>query len=206
MPNLSRRPDDELRGIAAEIALGVAAPADSQYLSDLAADGDEFALQEVNALQETSVRLAFAAPLAKPPAGLRARLLRRIHEPEAKKPRTLPGFEEALPGFHLLRAETKHWRATGHEGVDCMVISHDPATDALTTLLRLQAGASYPRHRHTKEEQCWVLAGDVRQVDGSLSMRAGDFFRAMPGTDHDPITSDYGCTLLIVGSAKDELL
>jgi hypothetical protein len=28
----------------------------------------------------------------------------------------------------------------------------------------------------------------------------------MPGTKHDPIVTDGGCTLLIVGSAHDEYL
>lgn len=156
-------------------------------------------------MEETAARLALAAPLEKPCGGLRAKLLRKIQEPQTK-PRPLSGFTEAIPGFHVLKNGQGKWRKHTAPGIEFQILSLDPATDALTSLVRLAPGAKLPRHRHAREEQCWVLEGDVRQTDDSIRMQAGDFFRAMPGTTHDPITTDHGCLLLIIGAAHDEPL
>ncbi|MBL8174339.1 MAG: cupin domain-containing protein [Bryobacterales bacterium] len=163
---------------------------------------------ELLAFEETAARLAFAAPLEKPCGGLRAKLLRQIQEPaQASVPhKLLNGFTEPVTGFHLLKSGEGKWRQHDAAGIQYKVLSYDPASDAVTSLVRMEPGAKYPRHRHSKEEQCWVLEGDVRQVDHSISMRAGDFFRAMPGTDHDSITTDEGCLLIIIGAAHDERL
>jgi len=198
------RADEELRGIAAEFAIGVADPGDAEYLRQLIAGDDTFAQTEVQAFEETAAMLALAANPDKPCGGLRAKLLRRIAEPEAPKPRVLPGFVEEMPGFHTLRGGAGRWRTTGYAGVEMKLLSRDPASDMITTLIRMAPGAKLPRHQHAKEEQCWIVEGDIRQADGSIRMKGGDFFRAMPGTDHDHVVTDGGCTLLIVGSAHDE--
>jgi len=160
---------------------------------------------DLPAFEETAARLGFAAPVEKPCGGLRSKLLRNIQEAEAK-PKLLSGFTEAVPGFHVLKSGDGKWRQHEAAGIQYKVLSYDRASDAITTLVRMEPGAKYPRHRHTREEQCWVLEGDARQVDHSMPIRAGDFFRAMPGTDHDSITTDEGCLLIIIGSATDERL
>ncbi|MFN7939502.1 MAG: cupin domain-containing protein [Bryobacteraceae bacterium] len=160
---------------------------------------------DLAAFEETAARLVFSAPLEKPRAGLRNQLLQRIAEPETK-PKLISGFTEPVPGFHVLKSGDGKWRQHDAPGIQYKVLSFDPASDAITTLVRMAPGAKYPRHRHSREEQCWVVEGDVRQIDNSISMRAGDFFRAMPGTDHDSITTDEGCLLIIIGSAHDERL
>jgi quercetin dioxygenase-like cupin family protein len=157
------------------------------------------------AFDETAARLAFASPIEKPCGGLRSKLLRNLPEAEFK-PKLLSGFTEPVPGFHVLKGGDGKWRRHEADGIHYKVLSFDPASDAITTLVRMEPGAKYPRHRHSREEQCWVLEGDVRQVDHSISIRAGDFFRAMPGTDHDSITTDDGCLLIIIGAASDERL
>jgi len=167
--------------------------------------GDSLAAGEAESLQETVARLAFDAPLEKPSDGLRAKLLRKIQEPEAK-PRLMGGFTEPIPGFQVLKSGEGKWRKHEAPGIQYKVLSFDPATDALTSLVRMEPGAKLPRHRHSREEQCWVLEGDVRQLDGTMAIRGGDFFRAMPGTDHEPITTDEGCLLIIIGAAHDERL
>jgi quercetin dioxygenase-like cupin family protein len=199
------RADEELRGIAAEVAIGVADAGDAGYFQQLLNNQDEFAQSELEAFQETASRLALSAP-SKPSDSLRAKLLRKIAEPAPPKARLLPGFVEELPGFHTLRAGAGKWRATEYPGIDMKLLSRDPASEMITTLIRMAPGAVLPRHQHTKEEQCWVLEGDVRQTDNSITMKSGDFFRAMPGTTHHPIVTDGGCTLLIVGGAHDEYI
>lgn len=198
------RPDEELRGIAAEFAIGVADPGDAGYLQQLIDNGDLYAQAQVQAFEETASRIALAAAPDKPCGGLRAKLLRKIAEPAPAKTRVLPGFVEEMPGFHTLRAGAGKWRATEYAGIEVKLLSRDPASDMITTLIRMAPGARLPRHQHAKEEQCWIVSGDVRQADGSVTMKGGDFFRAMPGTQHDHVVTDGGCTLLIVGSAHDE--
>lgn len=160
---------------------------------------------DLAAFEETAARLVFSAPLQQPRGTLRQQLLQRIAEPETK-PKLISGFTEPIPGFHVLKSGDGKWRQHDAPGIQYKVLSFDPASDAITTLVRMEPGAKYPRHRHSREEQCWVVEGDVRQIDNSISMRAGDFFRAMPGTDHDSITTDDGCLLIIIGAANDERL
>ncbi|MEZ5355397.1 MAG: cupin domain-containing protein [Bryobacteraceae bacterium] len=137
-----------------------------------------------------------------PPSRLRARVLAAAAP--SHEPRTKPsGFEEALPGFSVLRADRRPWTRTPFPGVDFLTLSFDRETSLATNLLRLAPGAVFPAHRHSRGEQCWVIEGEVRHTDGSLSARAGDFFVAKPGTDHCAITSEQGCLLLIVSSAQD---
>jgi quercetin dioxygenase-like cupin family protein len=198
------RSPEELRGIAAEFAIGIANPDDAQYLQHLIDGNHPFAQAELHAFQETTARLALSANPDKPCGGLRAKLLRKIAEPAAPNPRVLPGFVEEVPGFHTLRDGAGKWRATGFPGIEMKLLSRDPASDMITTLIRMAPGTTLPRHQHAKEEQCWIVEGDVRQKDGSIHMKGGDFFRAMPGTHHDHVVTDNGCTLLIVGSAHDE--
>src|SRR5262245_15859202 len=127
---LPYRADDELKGIAAEYAIGVADPGDAEYFEQLLKDQDPFAVAENGAFQEVAQMLAFSAPAEKPCGGLRAKLLRKIKEPEVRKPRLLSGFVEEAPGFHVLRAGDGKWRPTGHAGIEQKILSYNPAQDA----------------------------------------------------------------------------
>lgn len=148
--------------------------------------------------EEVAARLGLAAPAAIPAAGLKTRLLDRI-----RKPRPLPGFSEDVPGFQVLRSGDGTWHPTPHAGIDVKLLSKDPSSDVITYLMRMAPGSTYPQHVHSREEQCWVLEGDVAHLEGRVRMFAGDFIRALPGTKHTSITSEGGCTLLIVGSRND---
>ncbi len=79
------------------------------------------------------------------------------------------------------------------------------AVPAGVHVLRLEPGARYPRHRHTRPEQCLVLQGEV-EIDAKLRIEAGDFEWADGDTIHDSISSTTGCELLIISSLHDEIL
>ncbi|HUQ91946.1 MAG TPA: cupin domain-containing protein [Bryobacteraceae bacterium] len=191
----------ELRGIAAAYALGAAEPSEIVSFEMLLDARDGAAVAELVSFEETAARLALAAPVHKPRAGLRDKVTGK-----RKTPKILPGFREEIPGFHVLRAGTGVWTPTAIEGIQSMLLSFDREADLVTTLLKMAPGASFPRHHHSKEEQCWVLQGDVSHLNGEIAMQAGDFVRAMPGTDHAPITTRNGCVLLLVASAHDEII
>jgi hypothetical protein len=60
-------------------------------------------------------------------------------------------------------------------------------------LLRLDAGAAIPRHGHEADEECIVMSGEVRM--GEMTLRAGDYHLARPGSWHAEIESPTGALL-----------
>jgi anti-sigma factor ChrR (cupin superfamily) len=76
-------------------------------------------------------------------------------------------------------------------------------------LVRMEAGTSYPAHRHAGFEECFVLAGDL-EIEGepgeaALEMRAGDYQRMEGGSRHARQSTRAGCLLFITSSREDEL-
>ena len=90
------------------------------------------------------------------------------------------------------------------EGVFVRTLHHDVANDRITMLVRMEPGVSYPEHRHAGDEECDVIAGDLRVEDHVL--QAGDYQRAPKGSVHGVQSTETGCTLLIVCSQHDEIL
>lgn len=80
----------------------------------------------------------------------------------------------------------------------------DAANDRLTMLVRMNAGTSYPAHRHRGVEECYVLEGDL--YGPNFEMRAGDYQRLAGGSVHGVQGTRGGCSLFIVSLMNDELL
>jgi anti-sigma factor ChrR (cupin superfamily) len=74
------------------------------------------------------------------------------------------------------------------------VIYHDPATDMLTILARLEPGSGIPPHVHEDLEQTFVLEGSL--VDDEGACTAGNFVIRAKGSRHAP-TAPNGCTMLV---------
>ncbi len=74
------------------------------------------------------------------------------------------------------------------------VLYHDPATDMLTILARLEPGAGIPAHVHEDLEQTLVLEGSL--VDDEGECKAGNFVIRAKGSRHAP-TAPNGCTMLV---------
>ncbi len=62
-----------------------------------------------------------------------------------------------------------------------------------TSLQRLPPGGGLPTHRHTQDEECLLLEGEMFVEDRLL--RAGDYQVAPAGSAHASITSDRGALL-----------
>ena len=140
-----------------------------------------------------------ALQLETPPPELKDRLMSRIRsEIEASKVDQLP------PGFLVVRSGSGKWRPTLWQGIAFMKLFHDKETGAATSLVRVEPGAKYPAHRHGGIEQSWVVEGSCRI--GSITIRAGDYACAYAGTEHGVLVSDEGCVLLVMSSARDEIL
>jgi anti-sigma factor ChrR (cupin superfamily) len=93
----------------------------------------------------------------------------------------------------FIETETVPWIETA-PGNKMKVIYHDPATDMLTILARLEPGAGIPPHVHEDLEQTFVLDGSLVDQEGECT--AGNFVIRAKGSRHAP-TAPKGCTMLV---------
>jgi anti-sigma factor ChrR (cupin superfamily) len=132
--------------------------------------------------------IAPVAPAALRAAHLRARILARARATLRPPPdagavvsaRATEGeWKPLLPGVHL------------------RVLHADPERGVQSYLLRLEPGASIPRHGHAHDEECVVLEGEVRV--GERRFGRGDWHLVPRGVDHEPIRSEHGALVFLRG-------
>ncbi len=173
---------EDARDRAALYALGGMWPADvARFEKHLEACAP--CRREVVELRPVAEGLARTAPEAEPSAALKERVLARVREP-----------------FTLLLAGERGWHASGVPGVDLCQLWLDQHSERHTLLIRMQAGAALPMHRHAEPEECYVVEGDLR--DGDLRLGAGDYIRFEGDTSHS-ISSQEGCLLFVTASLHD---
>jgi anti-sigma factor ChrR (cupin superfamily) len=93
----------------------------------------------------------------------------------------------------FIETETLPWIETS-PGSRMKVIYHDPKTDMLTILAKLEPGAGIPPHEHEDLEQTFVLEGSL--VDDEGACTAGNFVIRAKGSRHSPVAPN-GCTMLV---------
>lgn len=112
------------------------------------------------------------SPEANPPAGLKERLRNRLAQ--------------------------ESWRPAGLPGVTRRKLHKDPHTGYVTMLVRMEPGSSIEAHVHGRDEQCYVLEGDL-WMDGK-PYYAGDFFVSPAAKPVSVASTVHGSLLLIVGT------
>jgi quercetin dioxygenase-like cupin family protein len=65
----------------------------------------------------------------------------------------------------------------------------------LTVLVRFEAGARFPAHRHPAGEEVFVIEGRVKI--GTEHLQQGDYLYAGPDSVH-ALWTESGCTLLVM--------
>ncbi len=154
--------------------------------------------------------LALLAPAIEPPLGLRSRILEAAVMPaqdatsgsiQVWKRWAAPAEN---PDWFLLRGRDGDWEGIGIEGISVRRLFTDPVRDSVTMLIRMEAGTSYPSHRHGGPEECYVVEGDLRI--GDVVMRKGDYQRVEGQSVHPVQSTKGGCLLLLVSSLHDEIL
>jgi anti-sigma factor ChrR (cupin superfamily) len=103
----------------------------------------------------------------------------------------------------VVRADKRRWKQIA-PGVSACRLYLNRERGEITSLLRMEPGASYAPHRHTSPEQCYVLEGDV--FDGRNRFSAGDYECSAAGSAHELQSTENGCLLLIVSSIHDEFI
>ena len=77
----------------------------------------------------------------------------------------------------------------------------DLAKREATALVRAEPGVQYPLHRHTTNEEIYLLEGDL--VVDSATYKAGDYLRSKSTSNHSPSTTG-GCMFLVRTSIDNE--
>ena len=88
-----------------------------------------------------------------------------------------------------------------HPGVHWKVLWEDPARQARAILMRYDAGATIPRHRHVGDEQIFVLEGTVSDDTGTCT--EGNYARRPPGCVH-AVVSRTGALVLAITTGPTE--
>ena len=122
-------------------------------------------------------------------AELAARVKRRVLQRIA---------EEQRPQHLTVHAGDGVWQPFG-PGVQLKLLH--AAGDIWSYLLRLDAGAQLPTHRHPVDEECVVLQGVV-QV-GELRVAAGGFHLGRKDVLHAPITAVEPALLFLRGARPE---
>jgi anti-sigma factor ChrR (cupin superfamily) len=140
-----------------------------------------------------AAHLALAVAPVEPPPGLRARVLAHVSAAPAATARSL-GFILKHEGWqpHPLVA-----------GIRFKQLALDEARGVATLLMDVSPGTIYPAHHHRGAEECYVVSGEV--IAGGRRLTAGDFHHADAQSDHQPLYSETGCTVLLVVDARDYL-
>lgn len=152
------------------------------------------ASQAAGLYETAAAGLAFSTPPVEPPAALRDRLMARIAAtPQPRRPTPL-SFVMHDEGW------MPHPQVAG---IQLKQLALDEQRGVATLLMRVAPGTVYPAHHHHGAEECYVIDGDV--FAGGRHLAAGDFHHADAGSDHQPLSTVNGCTVLLVVDARDYL-
>jgi len=105
--------------------------------------------------------------------------------------------------LYSLRAHEGAWGPGPVPGTRVKLLSLDRRRNSATLLMRVDPGAVYPPHHHSGGEDCYVISGEI--IVAGQRLRAGDFHRAEPDSDHGTLSSETGAEVLLVVSASDYL-
>jgi len=183
--------------LASLYALGALDGAELTAFEKHLAEGCAECEAEVASFRATSGELAEMC-VAAPPPDLRRKVLKSV-----KRPPQAPGVLFDFAGLLLSRPDDMPWQELA-PGIWNRPLFTDKNRGYVTNLIRMAAGASFPAHKHNDTEELFLLTGDLNVA--GVSMRAGDYCRAEPGSKHPDTHTLGGCTFLLMSSDHDELL
>jgi len=168
---------------------------------------------EVRSLRDAAAGLAESGPRARPRRDLwpaiRARLDAHASAGaprEAERTQVWKSWRQAPPvGAMTFAAREGSFEPTALPGIRVRRLFVDEEADRITMLVRMDAGAAYPAHRHGGAEECYVLEGEL-EIVGQEELHAGDYQRMESGSLHPVQRTRGGCLLLLTSSRHDELV
>jgi quercetin dioxygenase-like cupin family protein len=96
------------------------------------------------------------------------------------------------------------WGPTPFPGLFSKLLFVDEDRQYTTALVRMEAGARYPSHRHAKVEELFMLEGEL-MVEG-VKMVAGDYCCGAPDSVHGAVYTEAGALFVVLSSQNDVLL
>jgi ChrR Cupin-like domain len=182
--------------LAALDALGLVGDAERVELEQALKVSEELRL-ELQDLYEVAALLPRALPPDVPSASVRERIV--AHATGAAPRREASALSEAL---HFVNRD-EGWQSHPIPGIMVKVLSVDSKTGVATLLIKAAPGTTYPAHHHSGPEGCYVIEGDVFVAGRRIGQ--GDFHLADADSDHDPLYTETGATVLLVCAAADYL-
>jgi anti-sigma factor ChrR (cupin superfamily) len=125
------------------------------------------------------------------PASVKHGLMEKIKGVTQQKPGVLLDHD----GLQILRADKIPWQETGSPGLQWRPFSSSRYDDRSMAIFRLEAGVTFPGHRHEGVEELYMLSGTLL-VEG-ISMNPGDYCRGEFGSAHAPVTALTNCEFLL---------
>lgn len=87
------------------------------------------------------------------------------------------------------------WTPLEISGLSIKVLHQDDQSGALTMLLKMAAGSTFPEHSHSvADESAYIISGDLQE--GAATYGPGGFFVAKQGVKHGPHRTKEGCVML----------
>ena len=179
----------DLRDLLPLYALGLADEAERRTV-EAALAADPALARELASYDDAAAAVAGAAPAVRPSPHVKARLLAsagagRFERFLARFARMFDlGVDRARELLGWIEDPTK-WKPSGLPGIQAIHFGAGPAcAGADTGYLELQPGALFPYHEHIGEELSMVMAGSIRDQDGTV-FQAGDDIPKAPGTRHE---------------------
>jgi quercetin dioxygenase-like cupin family protein len=127
-----------------------------------------------------------------PPGALRARLLAEIATPRRRFAPLFPALSELfdladVPLAELFEraADATHWADAPVPHVRLLHLQGGPRVASCDNgLVRIAAGARFPRHRHLGAERVLVLEGSYRDEQSGRVYAPGDLHEMPAGSEH----------------------
>ncbi|MBM4014425.1 MAG: cupin domain-containing protein [Planctomycetes bacterium] len=90
------------------------------------------------------------------------------------------------------------WPPSRRPGISVRLLWQDESSGDAAVLIRMEPGATYPRHLHVGDEDVLVLQGGFR--DEQVELKCGEFRRFPAGSIHAPVAIEGGppCVLFAV--------
>ena len=179
--------------LAALDALGLLDEAERLVLEQASAASPELR-EERQGLYEVAAALPQATRLETPSPSVRDRIAAHASSSLSRRSAEREG------GLHFI-ASDEGWQPHPIPGITVKVLSVDKATGVATLLIKAAPGTTYPAHHHSGSEGCYVIEGEVLVAGQRIG--PGDFHLADADSDHDPLYTETGATVLLVCAAAD---
>jgi anti-sigma factor ChrR (cupin superfamily) len=196
---------EQQQELAALCALGALSNEEQQSFAAEVRANPELA-ELLRSLQQVSDRMVLAGAAAKPPAGLKAKVLGRLQGGRAgNRPSVVDQPPPVLEGLRFLAgSDMSGWKQLPIRGAWIKLLSFEPTRGYAVLLGKLEPGVRYPAHTNAGSEDFYILTGDL--VVGENTLGPGDFHHADAGSLHAENYSVEGCTLLAVLTSDDPLV